>query len=165
MRDHSKSDSPSSKAMSPAPTRSFTGFDEPPHLALARTAGKAYLLSLFKNNGLPKSLEKRGTPRYGPAEAHVWFGWWQGPHFITNPALLINLSAGGALVQLVDAPSVARPLWLCLKAGALAKFAKASVLEVSPTRRGDHEVRLKFEGPCTSDFFTAAINGDWTRKV
>ena len=165
MRDHSQSDSPSSNAASPTTKKCFTGFDEPPHLALARTTRKEYLLSLFENNGLPKSQEKRGAPRYSPTEARIWFGWWQGPHFITNPALLINISAGGALVQLVDAPSVARPLWLCLKAGVLAEFAKAYVLEVSPIGRGDHEVRLKFEGPCPTGFFTAAINGDWTRRT
>ena len=75
--------------------------------------------------------ERREAPRYEPVETQAYVGWWKGSRFLVANALLINLSSGGALVEVDRRPPLSQPVWLGLGTPRATHHVQARALEVS----------------------------------
>lgn len=152
-------------------------FDAPPPEGLMGRASGGDILSLFRAwDGADRDPnERRGAPRYTPAETRAWVGWWRHGHFLVSRAEFINLSVGGALMRLTQKPPTSQPVWVCLGNPAPVDSVQARVLDSVtattpnvPTEEGSllspgslvYLSRLEFHAPCPGSFFEAAGHGE-----
>jgi hypothetical protein len=103
--------------------------------------------------------ESRDSSRYEPVRSAVYLGWWEEPEFRTYPAVLRNLSHGGALVTVGASPVRDRPLYLCLASSPPGDWAEVEVVDAEPLFEDVHQVRLRFAGACPYELFNAAVLG------
>src|SRR5690242_19162712 len=89
-------------------------FDQAPAPGARAQAGGGSLLGLFRPRLVPDPSERRGETRHEITECRAWLGWriWRG--FRAPDALIVNISPGGALVFLDEAPPEGRPVWILL---------------------------------------------------
>ncbi len=118
------------------------------------------LVDLFREwiSAVPR--ERRQSARHEAAGFQVWIGWWRGGHeFFALSAELINISRGGALIQLTASPPERQDIWICLDALDSDDCVGAAAIDVKPVRRGWWSARLEFRAPCPHSFFDAAVCG------
>lgn len=130
-------------------------YDSPPLEGAPARVESGDILVLFRAWARRNRLERRESPRYVSAETRAYLGWWKGSRFLVTPAELINLSRGGALVEIVRRPPTSQPVWICLGRPEPAHYVQARALEVSAGNGGVQLVRLQFHTPCPADFFRA----------
>ena len=131
-------------------------FDSPPETAISRRAEKGDILALFRAWDEAPRKDRRESTRYLPAATRAWVGWWKAARFVVSEAELLNLSKGGALVQLVNRPPTSQPLWICIGAPHPIDYVQCRVLDASLKPAGDYLARLEFRSPCPPSFFLAA---------
>jgi hypothetical protein len=133
-------------------------FDTPPAPASSRQAEGGDILALFCawNKVRVNDPDRRCDSRYIPAESQIWVGWWNGPRFVVIQAKLVNLSKGGALVNLGSRPPTSQPVWICLGNPHPVDHVQARVLDTSGHRDTEFHARLEFHAPCPPSFFLAA---------
>jgi len=128
--------------------------------AVAARAESRSLLGLFRLwEPQPKS-ERRRAPRHTVVESQVWLVWAdaQGNEAV-RCALIINLSRGGALIFVDEAPPKDRLVWISLgKPGPIGRV-EARVVAIKSSRQGQCAVRIEFCDPCPYGFFEAAVCG------
>ena len=131
-----------------------------------RCAERTGLLNQFRRWLAAPPLECRRATRHAARTSVVWLGWWQGEQeFFALTARLANISRGGALVLVRQAPPENHPLWICLGTPEPDECLAAKVLEVRNARRGACAVRLAFRDPCPSRFLEAAVCGRTGRRT
>jgi hypothetical protein len=141
----------------PSPT------DEMPQEERAEESG---LLSHFRKWFAAPPVECRSATRHAARTHVVWLGWWQGDQeFFALTARLANISRGGAMVLVRQAPPENHPFWICLGTPEPDECLAAKVLEVRTARRGECAVRLAFRDPCPSRFLEAAVCGRTSQRV
>ena len=135
-------------------------FDSPPKGLIARRAETGDILALFRAwhevDREGETLERRLAPRYTPATTRAWLGWWNRGSFRVVNAEIINLSKGGALMQLEARPPSSQPVWLCLGTPYPIDFVQARVLGAEGKTDEPSFARLEFHTPCPPSFFLAA---------
>ena len=131
-------------------------FDSPPGLALSRRTEGGDILSLFRAWDNAPRKDRRDNPRYAPATSQIWVGWWKRARFLVSPASLVNLSRGGALIDMANRPPTSQPVWICLGAPHPIDYAQCRVLDSSPESSGSFLARVEFHAPCPVNFFLAA---------
>lgn len=133
-----------------------------------RAAGRArpranwdWLITRFRAHAGEEPAERRREPRHPAVEYRAWVGWWRDAHdFVIVAARLENISRGGALLVLADAPPVLDSIWICLGSPDPVDCARGIVLEVRMIHpNGDRAVRVAFRAPCSDVFFRTAILG------
>jgi hypothetical protein len=118
------------------------------------------LLDHFRRWFTSPPAEYRSSTRHAARTCVVWLGWWQGEQeFFALTARLVNVSRGGALVLVRQAPPEHHPIWICLGTPEPDECLASKVLEVRTTRRGECALRLAFRDPCPSRFLEAAVCG------
>jgi hypothetical protein len=118
----------------------------------------AGLLDLLRCWLRARPEDRRLMPRHEAAGHPVWLGWWRGKEaYFSNPARLLNLSRGGALLLVKDPPPEGQAVWLCVGEPEPTDCVEARVLEVRSARRRECQVRLEFREPCPHAFFESAI--------
>jgi hypothetical protein len=105
-----------------------------------------------------ESGERRRFPRYLAARVSTRLSWWddEGPRI--SPALLLDISRGGALVVAEATPPERHPAWVRLAGGAPGCWIEATVVQVEATPQGALMVRLAFREPCPDQLFQAAAD-------
>lgn len=131
-------------------------FDSPPPGGVPGGARGGDILELFRAWDRSARGERREGARYQPFETRAYLGWWKGSRFLVTHAALINLSTGGALVQIDRRPPTSQPVWMCLGAPHPVHQVLARALEISAATDGGQRVRLRFHTPCPVSFFHAA---------
>ena len=104
-------------------------------------------------------IDNRCSSRYEPLKNSVYLGWWDEPEFRSSPAVLRNLSHGGALVHLGHKPPPGADLWLCLVGSPPSAWVEVSVIDEATLFEGVHEVHLKFPDCCPYELFNGAVLG------
>lgn len=139
-------------------------FDAPPERGLTQCTEGGDILALFRawNDAWPN--ERRESRRYTPAETHAWIGWWHGSRFLVTHAELINLSKGGALVEVDDRPPSSQPVWICLGAPHPIEHVQARVLDATLRPSGDYTARLEFYCAPASFFLAAGYESEVPRS-
>jgi hypothetical protein len=123
-------------------------------------AARAGLLNQFRNWFAAPPRECRSATRHAAQTYVVWLGWWQGEaEFFALTARLANISRGGALVYVRQAPPETHAVWICLGTPEPDECLAARVLEVRSARRRECALRLAFREPCPSRFLEAAVCG------
>jgi hypothetical protein len=135
-------------------------FDAPPGHELTQQVEDGHILALFRawdeSRRNDHERDRRHDSRYNPAETQVWVGWWNGARFFVIHAQLVNLSKGGALVNLANRPPLSQPVWVCLGSPHPVDHVQARVLDTLPQNEGEFHARLEFHVPCPTSFFVAA---------
>ncbi len=134
-------------------------FDRPPEEKeeTPPPTGRAAWLELFRAFFAGNAEERRVMPRHAAVRNQVCLGWSRGHEaYFTNPARLINISRGGALVVTTDPPPEGHPVWVCLGVAEPDSCLEARVLEVRSARK-ECSVRLVFREPCPHAFFESAV--------
>ena len=111
--------------------------------------------------GLSGSKRNRRTSnRFRAIRDQLWMGWWEEEEFVLLGAQLVNISEGGVLVSLDQAPLEGRVVWMRLNEVPANESACAKVLEARwVTLRQRYLVRLRFERRCPTTFYETAIFG------
>ena len=104
-------------------------------------------------------VDNRCSSRYEPVKNSVYLGWWEEPEFRSSPAILRNLSHGGALVHLTQTPPPETGLWLCLAGSPPNEWVEVLVIDQAMLVEGLHEVHLKFPDSCPYELFNGAVLG------
>lgn len=134
-------------------------FDRPPDAneAAGPESGRAGWLELFRALFAGTTEERRVMPRHKALKYRVWLGWTRGNEaYFTNPARLVNISRGGALVSVSDPPPEGYPVWICIGEPEPSSCLEAVVLEVRSAGK-ECSVRLEFREPCPHEFFESAV--------
>jgi hypothetical protein len=142
--------------------------DAPPREegAQAGRAERTGLLDHFRRWFTPPPPECRSAARYAARTHVVWLGWWQAEQeFFALTARLVNISRGGALVLVQQAPPENHLIWICLGTPEPDECLAAKVLAVRTTRRGECALRLAFRDPCPSHFLEAVVCGRTSRHA
>lgn len=106
----------------------------------------------------PSLVERRTECRHVPVEPCCLVGWWDGDAFEVARAALENLSRGGAMLQVSDAP-VGLDLWFCLDVDRWLGSVQARVRAVARPAIGGYSVRIQFPDPVPEGLFRAACEG------
>lgn len=118
----------------------------------------AGLLELLRCWLRARPEDRRTMPRHEASGHPVWLGWWRGTEaYFSNPARLLNLSRGGALLLVKDPPPEGQTVWLCVGEPEPTECVEARVLEVRSGRRQECQLRLEFREPCPHAFFESAV--------
>jgi hypothetical protein len=135
-------------------------FDSPPQRFLVEQAEAGDILALFRawHDAEPEaeSVERRTNPRYAPATTRAWVGWWKRGSFHVANAEIVNLSQGGALMNVEAHPPSSQPVWVCLGTPYPVDFVQARVLGSEGKGEDPISARLEFHTPCPPSFFLAA---------
>src|SRR5437868_2833248 len=93
----------------------------------------------------PGGGERRQTCRYATPEARLMIGWWRDGRFHSEPARLLDLSAGGAGVVTTDHPPADR-VWLYLGDAPEGQdgWTEAETVGTDPEPGGGYRLRLRF---------------------
>src|SRR5215208_5861226 len=88
-------------------------FDLPPVPDDKPDPGRKGLLDLFRAWMARSPQDRRVMARHKSLRAQVWLGWKRGDDaFFANPARLVNISRGGALLQVADPPPQRHSVWI-----------------------------------------------------
>ena len=135
-------------------------FDAPPGESQALLAEPGDILGLFRAWHVVRRplaariADRRESSRYRPVETNIWIGWWQARGFVVIQARLVNLSQGGALVQVRKRPPLGQPVWLCLGTPHPIDHVQARVLDtLADPDQAEFGARLEFHLPCPARFF------------
>jgi len=131
-------------------------FDSPPDAGVAGRSDQGDILTLFRAWDEAPRKDRRDSLRYTPAQTQAWVGWWKGSRFLVSRADLVNLSNGGALVQIANRPPTSQPVWICLGAPHPVDYVQCRVLDAALKPAGDFLARVEFHSPCPPRFFLAA---------
>ncbi len=104
-------------------------------------------------------VDNRCSSRYEPIKNSIYLGWWEEPEYRSAPAVLRNLSHGGALVQLGFRPPLGTSLWLCLAGSPPSEWVEVSVVDETTLVEGLHEVHVRFPDSCPYELFNGAVLG------
>ena len=108
----------------------------------------------------PSPSDRRASARYSAKEPKAFLRWIDDGGERAIPCWLANLSLGGALVIVAEAPPLGRALVLFLAPGLVpTEKARATILDVRRLSRRRHFLRLRFNQPCPPAFFQAATRG------
>ncbi len=103
-----------------------------------RAEGRSFLklFRLWGEGGVPES-ERRRSARHAVVEAQVWLGWKRPEAgFRTHPAILINLSRGGAYVFLDERPPRDQAVWICLGMPQPINYVEGRVVAIRTLKLG-----------------------------
>jgi hypothetical protein len=103
---------------------------------------------------------RRACPRHAPWEQHAWLAW-KTPHSIHRiPAQLLNISRGGAAVEVnSDIPADQVLSFGLGHADATASLVTATVVRVVTARADAHRVHLAFTTECPDAILKRALYG------
>jgi hypothetical protein len=133
-------------------------FDLSPAPSDVPTAMRAGLLDRFRIWFQQSPPDRRSLPRHKTHGYQIWLGWWRGDEaFFANPARLVDISRGGALLKVLDPPPEGFAAWVCVGSPDPRDCVESTVLEVRSTRGRECAVRIAFKEPCTHAFFEAAV--------
>jgi hypothetical protein len=101
---------------------------------------------------MPRTIEHRAAPRQIPVNdrAYVQLMEWHGIPIARGK--LLNISTGGALIQVDSVGKPARPLWIRLEAAPETGWIAADIARFDRPQ----EVAIRFRAPCPLEFFLAA---------
>jgi hypothetical protein len=109
--------------------------------------------------GSPATEERRQYERYPSAEDQAWLGWWEGRVYRRSPAMLIDISQGGAKVVSEIPPPRRSTIWMCIDGPRRTEWVEAEVVEVVRLDDGTAQVRMAFREVCPYAFFEVAVYG------
>lgn len=101
--------------------------------------------------------DRRRARRHAAEEPEVWLGWWAGDQFGAVSGEVVDISRGGARLIVPDKPPRKQPLWLYKEVDGALTCVRAEVLAVTPSPKGHHSVRLRFEVPCPTSICQAVV--------
>jgi hypothetical protein len=126
----------------------------------------ALLLDHFRRWFAAPQQEGRCAARHPARTYSIWVGWWRAEReFIALTARISNISRGGALVLVPQAPPENHGVWICLGTPEPDECLAATVLEVRTARHGECAIRLAFCEPCPSRFLEAAVCGRTSQRA
>ncbi len=102
---------------------------------------------------------RRKWERYAVAEDQAWLGWWEGRVYRKSPAVMLDISEGGARVVAQTAPPRRATVWVCIAGAHKTEWIEASVLGVTKGSDGSSELRMAFREVCPYAFFEVAVYG------
>lgn len=102
--------------------------------------------------------ERRTAARHVPITQTAWFGWWDGPEFQSANAVLLDISRGGAALE-VERMLPPGPIWLCLEVEGRVWGTEYVVIAESRGRNLPHRARGRFLGECPDDLYRVALRG------
>ncbi len=103
--------------------------------------------------------ERRVSPRYSVVDRVARLVWDQPGAFGDTTARLIDLSIGGALMEVSQLPPRNQPIWICLRGMGVEHGTTATVVSHSRGWRGPYYVHLAFDQICPYEFFKRAVLG------
>lgn len=113
---------------------------------------------------LPFAVEanwrRRANYRHIPVERQAWITWKSRGKAKPVPAQLLDISRGGAAVEVDGEVPPNNPLLLGLVGPhATEEFLEATVVRFVATPSGDHRLHLAFTRPCPEDLLKRAVFG------
>ena len=105
------------------------------------------------------TANRRIWERYAVAEDQAWLGWWEGRVYRKSPAIMLDISEGGARLVAETAPPRRATVWVCIAGRHKTEWIEASVLGVSRDDDGSSVIRMAFREACPYAFFEVAVYG------
>jgi hypothetical protein len=128
-------------------------------IAPAPALNKAVRTDASPSGSVTNPWERRKSTRHPAVEYRLWLAWWKGHEFLIHGAQLINVSEGGVLVLVAEAPTEGQHLWMRLEGTDPVEDVRAIVLETARVGFGGYAVRLEYTEPCPTGFYLTAIEG------
>jgi hypothetical protein len=107
----------------------------------------------------PPPAERRAWPRRTALDPRGWIGWWADGEFFEDAGRLLDISRGGAAVEVDRTPPPDCPVYFCLDGPDAPEGVEAEVVATLPGRRRKYLVRLTFAAPCPNPLWAAAVLG------
>jgi hypothetical protein len=102
---------------------------------------------------------RRQTERYAVAQDQAWIGWWEGRLYRKSPAVLIDISSGGAKLIAKYPPPRRSTIWICVAGQHQTEWVEGTSLDVLHAQDGSAEVRVSFRDVCPYAFFEVVVYG------
>jgi hypothetical protein len=106
--------------------------------------------------------DRRSVCRYSVVKAQAWLGWWEGNHFQSGAASIVDISLRGAMLTVSELPPSDRSVWFCppnLSASSPSEWLEARVIEARKRLWGPRRVRILFRKPFPYEGFKAVVYG------
>jgi hypothetical protein len=105
-------------------------------------------------------LERRSTPRFVPLEHRSWLARRSGETFHPVPVRLLDIGAGGVLIESMHDASTGEEVWFWLdQVGDPSELVPAWVVGVTQGTRDQYRIRLEFQAPCPEHVLKRALQG------
>ena len=102
---------------------------------------------------------RRQSERFPVAQDQAWIGWWEGQLYRKSPAVLVDISSGGAKLIASYPPPLRSTIWICVVGRHETEWVEATSIAVVRSNDGSAEVRVSFQGACPHAFFEVAVYG------
>ncbi len=103
--------------------------------------------------------DRRRAERYAAAEDQAWIGWWEGRLYRKAPAVLVDISLGGAKLIVENGPPRRVTVWICVAGSCKTEWVEGVSVDVTRNLSGSAEVRIAFREPCPYAFFKVVVYG------
>jgi hypothetical protein len=107
----------------------------------------------------PASPDRRASVRYTVLDHRAWLGQWGHQGFEVVAVRLLDLSRGGALLEMEKAPVEHQSSLLGLETLRESWCLEVKVVQTRWGRRESYRVHVAFTQSCPDEFFAAALNG------
>ena len=105
-------------------------------------------------------LERRSTPRFVPLEHRSWLARRSGETFHPAPVRLLDIGAGGVLIESMHDATTAEEVWFWIDpVGDPGDLVAAWVAGVTRGTRDRYRIRLEFQTPCPEHVLKRALEG------
>jgi hypothetical protein len=120
--------------------------------------GTSYITRFW--DSVRQSKDRRGAPRYTPAEALVaCLCWHQGDEHKYTKGTIINVSATGILMMVDEVPPPKGAVWIRLEPPHPTDWVEGDTVRVENHWGEPKTARVRFREACPYDMFKAAVNG------
>jgi hypothetical protein len=118
------------------------------------------VLSFFRKQLRPDATdgERRASPRLPAVQRSAWLGWWEDDEFLIAPAVLDNISRGGARLTIPKPIHIGQACWLCIGPPSPVVGVRSEVVGIA-RMRGGFEVRLAFTMECPETLYEIVAHG------
>jgi hypothetical protein len=107
----------------------------------------------------PPALDRRASERFTVLDHRGWLGQWSGRSFEIVEVHLVDLSRGGVLFEVDEAPDEHQTSLLGLDTLREDWCLEVKVVRIRRGRRKRYRVHGAFTQACSDEFFAAALNG------
>jgi hypothetical protein len=112
----------------------------------------------------PPSPDRRASERYTVLDHRGWLGQWGKQGFEVVEVRLLDLSRGGALLEMEKAPIEHQSAVLGLETLRETWCLEVKIVQTRWGRRNRYRVHVAFTETCPDEFFAAALNGPGTAR-
>jgi hypothetical protein len=103
--------------------------------------------------------DRRASPRFTALDHRGWLGQWSDQGFEVFEVRVLDLSQGGAAIEMDEPPPEDRRALLGLVTLREACCLEVAVVRIRRGRRSRYRVHLAFAEPCNQEFSAAVLQG------